>query len=245
MVQSHFVVTGTDGGEHNFSPLKSWLRANPETLLGIDATVATSHQLRGMLRKKGWTIAVTDNQVLIFEPGLSVVERELVVAETEADRQDLEYRSESDESLEQREANEDLAFGLERQLQEFVAENLDKVQINGSKLHLFVDSSGRNGIEYPSAVGPIDILAQDQHGTFYIFELKRAKSPDRALGQIARYMGWVQKHLADGNSPYGIIVAKEISSNLQYAASVFPRVSLFAYQMTFFLQPIALEVAKL
>src|SRR5208337_498229 len=48
--------------------------------------------------------------------------------------------------------------------------------------------NGRSGIEFPTAVGPIDILAIDASGDFFVFELKRARSPDHAIGQPTRYM---------------------------------------------------------
>jgi RecB family endonuclease NucS len=60
-------------------------------------------------------------------------------------------------------------------------------------VRLFVDPVGRDGVEYPTAVGPIDILAADDSGAFFVFELKRARSPDHAMGQLTRYMGWVRQ----------------------------------------------------
>ena len=65
------------------------------------------------------------------------------------------------------------------------------VPVDGRALRLYVDPSGRDGVEFPTAVGPIDILARDDTGAFVVFELKRARSPDHAIGQLARYMGWV------------------------------------------------------
>ena len=95
------------------------------------------------------------------------------------------------------------------------------------------EETGRDGIEYPSAVGPIDILAVDDEGAFFVFELKRANSPDRALGQVARYMGWVKQTIGKGKNVYGVIVAKAISENLKFARTVVPDVYLFEYQVSF------------
>jgi hypothetical protein len=67
-------------------------------------------------------------------------------------------------------------------LRDFLASNLGTIDIGGRRLHLYVDSAGRDGVEFPSAVGPIDILAVDAEGSFFVFELKRANSSDRALG---------------------------------------------------------------
>jgi hypothetical protein len=103
----------------------------------------------------------------------------------------------------------------------------------GKKLKLYVDPTGRDGIEFPTSTGPIDILAIDESGGFFVFELKRARSPDRAIGQVARYMGWVRQTIGRDKLVQGIIVAKEISEALRYAVSVVPNVSLFEYQVEF------------
>ena len=118
-------------------------------------------------------------------------------------------------------------FSLEYQLRDFLASNLSTISINGKHLRLFVDPTGRDGTKFPSAVGPIDILAVDDKEAFFIFELKQANSPDRAMGQLARYMGWVQQTIGKGREVFGVIVAKSISEYLRYAASIVPNVHLF------------------
>jgi len=131
----------------------------------------------------------------------------------------------------------EIAFELESQLRDFIAGNLQSIAVRGKKLSLYVDPKGRKGIEYPTEVGPIDILALDQTGTFVVFELKRANSPDRAVGQVARYMGWIKKNLASGKEVHGVIVAKSISDKLRYAITVVPNVSLYVYEVKFHLSP--------
>jgi hypothetical protein len=102
-------------------------------------------------------------------------------------------------------------FSLEYQLRDFLASNLSTIAINGRRLRLYVDPAGRDGVEFPSAVGPIDILAVDGKESFFVFELKRANSPYKAIGQLARYMGWVQQTLGKDREIFGVIVAKSIS----------------------------------
>jgi RecB family endonuclease NucS len=94
-----------------------------------------------------------------------------------------------------------------------------------------------DGIEYTTAVGPIDILAIDETGAFFVFELKRAASPDYAIGQLARYMGWVKQTIGKDRAVYGVVVAKPISDKLRYAVSVVPNVTLFEYEVEFHLRP--------
>jgi RecB family endonuclease NucS len=132
------------------------------------------------------------------------------------------------------------AFVLEYQLRDFIAQNLGAIPVNGRCLELYVDPAGRDGREYPTATGPIDILAVDDQGAFVVFELKRARSPDRAIGQLARYMGWLQQTAGKGHEVRGIIVAKAISEQLRYAALVFPNVSLFEYKVEFHLKQVPL-----
>ena len=44
-------------------------------------------------------------------------------------------------------------------------------------------------MEFPTGVGPIDILAIDETDALVVFELKRAHSPDRAIGQFITIHG--------------------------------------------------------
>lgn len=130
-----------------------------------------------------------------------------------------------------------LSFSLESQLQEFIAQNIEAISVNGRRLSVYIDSSGQRGIEYPTEVGRIDILARDKNGAFIVFELKRAKGPDHVIGQLARYMGWVKERIANGAEVHGVIVAKEIGDKLRFALSVLPNVSLFEYEVAFTLRP--------
>jgi RecB family endonuclease NucS len=128
---------------------------------------------------------------------------------------------------------EELAFRFEIQLRDFIAQNLHAIDVHGPKLRLFFDEEGRSGVEYPTPVGPIDILAIDSSGAFYVFELKRARSPDHAIGQLTRYMGSLRKKFGSTHQINGVIVAREITQNLRYAIAVIPNVSLFEYEVQF------------
>lgn len=75
-----------------------------------------------------------------------------------------------------------------------------------------------------------------------MLELKLARGPDSALGQILRYMGWVKKHLAGDRNVYGVIVASDISQKLRYAATQVPNVQLMEYELKVDLHPVALAV---
>ena len=128
------------------------------------------------------------------------------------------------------------SFGLEAQLRDFLAHNLQTVRINGRFLHLFADEAGRSGIEYPTGVGPIDILAADDDGQLFVFELKLERGPDKALGQLTRYMGWVRAHLSPSAEVSGVIVARSIDERLRYAVAVVPHVTLLEYEVSFLMR---------
>lgn len=226
MQRFNVVVTLPDGGV-TVHPMKDWLRRNPQHVPpGLSATASTSHQLRSALKKQGWQIQETPNEVRLLMPGSPAggaqVTEVLGDPESESPASEAELAS----------------FGLEAQLRDFIAANLARIQVKGTTLHLFADSSGRTGVEYPTGVGPIDILASDSQGHFYVFELKLDRGPDRALGQLARYMGWVKAHLSGDKLVTGIVVAREIDDRLRYAAAVIPNVMMFEYEVDFRIRPV-------
>ncbi|MBI1878718.1 MAG: DUF91 domain-containing protein [Chloroflexi bacterium] len=223
MRRFNVVIPKEDGGVEVY-PMKEWLRQHPDNIPpGMDTKENTSHQLRDNLERMGWRIQETDTEVRLIQPGTSdsLVEIDTILGG-------------SDDETEE----EDVApvFTLEYQLRDFLAENIHTITINGKRLKLFVDSTGRDGIEYPTAVGFIDILAVDDEKTFYVFELKRGKGSDKVVGQVTRYMGWVSDTIGKGQEVNGVVVAKTIDAKLRYSASVVPKVYLFEYQVEFHLK---------
>ena len=217
------VVLGREDGGLEVYPMKEWLRLHPEHIpSGLHPTNSTSHKLRDALRRMGWTIQTTTDEVRLLPPG-SLVADETVAAVL------------GDEDGPSAEANEaeEAAFRFEVQLRDFIAQNLSAIDVHGPKLRLYIDEQGRNGVEYPTPVGPIDILAVDSSGALYVFELKRARSPDHAIGQLTRYMGSLRRRFGTERSINGVIVAREITQNHRYAIAVIPNVSLFEYEVQF------------
>ena len=131
-------------------------------------------------------------------------------------------------------------FALESDLRDFIASNLSSMKINGKPLHPFKHSSGHSGVEYPTDIGFIDILAEDSDKNLVVLELKLGRGPDKAVGQILRYMGWLSKHLAEGRRVSGIIVAREIDEKLKYAVSIVPNIAVFEYKVQFELNEVSL-----
>ncbi|GLR67040.1 hypothetical protein GCM10010909_17210 [Acidocella aquatica] len=218
------IAISNEDGSVTLAPMKEWLRNNPQYIPeGLDGLHSTSHELRNGLKKRGWLVHETDTEVHLVKPG-SQIEVENVLGDSES-----ELNEQSQLGV--------AAFELEAHLRDFLSHNLAMINVEGKRVRLYVDPTGRDGVEYPTATGPIDILAVSEQGDFYIFELKRALSPNSAIGQLARYMGWVKQTIGKGKNVFGVIVAKSINDRLRYAISVVPNVSLFEYEVQFRLNP--------
>jgi RecB family endonuclease NucS len=66
-----------------------------------------------------------------------------------------------------------------------------------------------------------------------VIELKR-KGSDKAVGQICRYLGWVQENLCKGDQKVkGLIITQESDSKLEYALQIVPSVTIKYLKVTF------------
>jgi hypothetical protein len=126
-------------------------------------------------------------------------------------------------------------FGLERQLEAFLVENWSQTPLSGS-LEILTDQDGDIvGEQYPTKVGPIDLLCKNKDGSGYtVVELKRGQTSDDTVGQVARYMGWVKKNLVkDNQSVRGLIICRDADEKLMVALTVVPDVTVFTYAVSF------------
>ena len=64
-------------------------------------------------------------------------------------------------------------------------------------------------------------------------ELKVSRGYDRVIGQLLRYMGWIEANMETAKPVRGIIVAKEITNDLKLAASRISGVRLVEYEISF------------
>jgi hypothetical protein len=125
-------------------------------------------------------------------------------------------------------------FAFERDLRNYLSKNLPSIETG---LTVFKDEDF-TGIEFPVGGRFIDILAIDANGDYVIIELKVSRGHERVIGQILRYMGWVKKNMASGKNVRGIIVANEVSEDLQLAASLIPNLQLFEYAIAMKVTPV-------
>ncbi len=136
--------------------------------------------------------------------------------------------SEPGETIEDR--NE---FGLEKYLQEFMVINF-KTIFKGN-LEIYEDLDEKDGQQYPTDVGLIDILAvEPKSNSFVVIELKKGRPSDQVIGQILRYMGWVKKNLCkDGQLVKGLIICRDPDPKLSYALEMTSNIDVRYYSVSF------------
>lgn len=134
-----------------------------------------------------------------------------------------------DNEADEQEFGQPSEFAYEKDLKNFLAKNLHLLAPN---MKLYEDED-ITGIEFPVGGRFIDILAVDSENNFVVIELKVSRGYDRVIGQLLRYMAWIEKNLADSSQGVkGIIVAREISEDLLLATSKVTDVELFEYTLS-------------
>jgi hypothetical protein len=126
-------------------------------------------------------------------------------------------------------------FMLEKHLQDFLHDNWDTTEL-GHHWEIYSEDDEEVGVEYDThTVGRIDILAKHKHDPrWLVVELKRNQTSDATVGQVLRYVGWVEKHKAQpGEMVEGLVIAHEVDKSIKYAISVIPNVRLMLYEVEF------------
>ncbi len=124
-------------------------------------------------------------------------------------------------------------FYLEEELENFLIRNWDQTEL-GRKYDLIEEDGEMVSQQYATPVGPIDILVQDKKTKqFVVIELKRDQTSDQTVGQLARYMGWLEENKTHGKSTKGIIIAGKYDSRLYYALKVLRDAEVYLYQVDF------------
>ena len=103
---------------------------------------------------------------------------------------------------------------LEKGLEEAIKPSLRKI---GLKL------AGKNIQQQFSmgiGVGRSDLICNNEDGDIVVIELTRGMTSDEAIGQVLRYVGWVQENIAEiGQKVHGWIIAGDYDEHLRLAAS--------------------------
>lgn len=109
----------------------------------------------------------------------------------------------------------------ERNLEDFVLLQLEKIE-PGLKL---VER------QLSTSAGRLDILCQDHLGLYVVVELKRDQGTDQVVGQILRYMGWVQENY-NTDKVRGIIIVGRKDNLMSYAVKTVPNIQVKEFRLT-------------
>lgn len=125
-------------------------------------------------------------------------------------------------------------FALEKHLEDFLVQNWKQTEL-GKHYDIYEEDGELVGQQYPSDTGPIDILAiSKDKKELLVVELKKGRVSDSVVGQIQRYMGYVQEELAEeGQKVKGVIIALEDDLRIKRALSVTRNIDFYRYQVSF------------
>lgn len=135
------------------------------------------------------------------------------------------------------EVEEQLAFQMEKQLEDFLVHNWRSTAL-GREYDIYEEDGQIAGQQYPTDTGPMDILAVSKDGKrVLVVELKRGRASDAVVGQIQRYMGFVQDTMLEpGQEVEGLIIALEDDKKIRRALLVAPNVRFMRYRVEFHLE---------
>jgi restriction system protein len=91
------------------------------------------------------------------------------------------------------------------------------------------------GQQFWTDTGPLDILAiSKDKKELLVIELKKGRASDVVVGQILRYMGYVQEKLAEKDQLVrGVIIALEDDQRIRRALLMTPAISFYRYRINF------------
>lgn len=135
----------------------------------------------------------------------------------------------SDENVE-----DPTAFAMEKHLEDFLVQNWGQTEL-GREYFIYEEEGERVGQQYQTDTGPIDILAISRDKRrLLVVELKKGRASDAVVGQILRYMGFVQEVLAEPDQTVtGVIIALEDDQRIRRALMVAPNIEFYRYQISF------------
>jgi hypothetical protein len=215
----HFVVVKKSDGSPDKQPMKLWLSQNPnEVPKGSDPHNDISHQLRRALNNNGWELVILTDCVLVIKP-----DENGDTTYADALREEHAEMAEDLEEEELLEEAEEIAFGLERDMQSALRANIEQLE-TGLKI---IDG----GKERITDAGRIDITASDTKNNVVIIELKANAASPKDIAQILAYMGAVEK--SDKKPVRGILVANDFHTKAILASRPVPTLLLKKYTIRF------------
>jgi len=120
------------------------------------------------------------------------------------------------------EEEEEFFISLERDLENYLANNLEILE-KGLKLV---------GRQVEVATGRVDLLAEDSEGNLVVIELKAREASDSSLTQLLAYISAIRER-EKGRNVRGILVAHVFPEKVIYATRLMPYVKLKRYRVRF------------
>jgi restriction system protein len=129
-------------------------------------------------------------------------------------------------------------FAMEKYLEEFLIHNWKQTEL-GEEFDIYEEDGEQVGRQYQTDTGPMDILAiSKDKKKLLVVELKKGRASDSVVGQVQRYMGYVQEELAEvGQEVHGAIIALEDDLKIRRALKVTRNIEFFRYFLIRFLYP--------
>jgi len=109
----------------------------------------------------------------------------------------------------------------EQNLEDFVIHQLEKIEPDLKLIQR----------QLSTTAGRLDILCQDRLGWYVVVELKRGQGTDQVIGQILRYMGWVQENYST-DKVRGIIIVGKKDNVMSYAVKAAPNIQVKEFRLT-------------
>jgi hypothetical protein len=156
-----------------------------------------------------------------------------VYSDFKKESQNTSNQSDSEEDkqdIDEIESSEEKQFAAERDLHNYLASNLTKIE-PGLKLYQSPDGTSGNEYIIDNKGRRIDILALDNTGMPVIIELKVSRGHERVLGQVLYYDAMIKKLLRTEKTRI-IIIANQISEELRLASETVKTIELFEYKIS-------------
>ena len=128
-------------------------------------------------------------------------------------------------------------FALEKHLEDFLVANWLSTPLG--KTHDLYETEESSGQQFPTDTGPIDLLAiSKDKQELLVVELKRGRASDAVVGQIQRYMGYVQGEIAEDHQKVrGVIIALDDDKRIRRALQIAQGIDFYRYEVKFNLIP--------
>lgn len=126
------------------------------------------------------------------------------------------------------------AFAMEKHLEDFLIENWSQTEL-GKEFDIYEEDGERVGQQYLTDTGPMDVLAiSKDRKRLLVVELKRGRASDAVVGQVLRYMGYVQEELAEEwQTVEGAIIALDDDLRIRRALKMTPSIRFYRYEVSF------------